>query len=186
MSRFDFIATPLAGVMLVQRQRLEDDRGFLSRMYCRDEFAAAGVEQSLAQINHTLTRHRGTVRGLHFQHPPHAETKLVSCMRGEVFDVAVDLRRGSPTLGRWHAEVLSAENARSLLIPEGMAHGFQALTDDCELVYLHTAAFEPAAEGVFNALDPRLGIAWPLSVAARSDRDRRAANVPADFPGVAG
>lgn len=184
MARFEFLPTPLAGALLVQRRRIDDERGFLSRMYCRDEFHAAGVAPALAQINHTLTRRRGSVRGLHFQRPPHAETKLVSCIRGEVFDVAVDLRRESPTFLAWHGEVLSPANERSLLIPEGFAHGFQTLTDDCELIYLHTAAYEPTAEGALNATDPRLSIAWPLPVGDMSPRDRQVAMLPGALEGL--
>ncbi|WP_298160274.1 dTDP-4-dehydrorhamnose 3,5-epimerase family protein, partial [Ferrovum sp.] len=141
MSRFDFVVTPLGGLMLVQRRAVEDDRGFLSRFYCSEEFRQAGIDKSVDQINHTLTRKKGAVRGLHFQYPPHAESKLVSCLKGEILDVAVDLRRDSPTFLHWHGEVLSAENRRSLLIPVGFAHGFQALTEDCELIYLHTASY---------------------------------------------
>lgn len=147
---------------------------------------AAGVSSKpLVQVNHTLTRRRGTVRGMHFQWPPHAETKFVSCLAGEILDVAVDLRRHSPTFLRWHGEILSVANQRSLLIPEGFAHGFQALTDDCELLYLHTAAYAPGAEGALNALDPRLAIAWPLPVTDRSERDCLHALVADDFEGLA-
>ena len=123
------------------------------------------------QVNHTLTAKRGTVRGLHFQCPPYAETKLVNCLRGEVFDVAVDLRQGSPTFLQWHAEILTANNHKTLLIPEGFAHGFQTLTEDCELLYFHTAAYQPSAEGGLNAQDPRLDIDWPTTVTELSARD---------------
>jgi dTDP-4-dehydrorhamnose 3,5-epimerase len=183
MARFDFVPTPIAGLTLVQRLRLEDSRGFLSRFYCADEFKVTGVHQSIAQINHTLTRSRGAVRGMHFQLPPHAETKVVSCLHGEVFDVAVDLRKNSPTFLQWHGALLSAENQRSLLIPEGFAHGFQALTDDCELIYLHTAAYQPAAEGAVNANDPRLAISWPLEITEMSDRDCAHPLLVAEFEG---
>ncbi|MDP3539063.1 MAG: dTDP-4-dehydrorhamnose 3,5-epimerase [Azonexus sp.] len=183
MARFDFVPTPIAGLTLVQRLRLEDNRGFLSRFYCAEEFKAAGVHQSIAQINHTLTRSKGTVRGMHFQLSPYAETKIVSCLHGEVFDVAVDLRKNSVTFLQWHGAVLSAENQRSLLIPEGFAHGFQALTDDCELIYLHTAAYQPDAEGAANANDPRLAIAWPLKITEMSDRDCAHPLLDAEFKG---
>lgn len=143
-----------------------------------------GVEHPIAQINHTLTSRAGTVRGMHFQYPPSAETKLVSCLRGEIFDVALDLRRGSATFLRWHGAVLSAGNRRSLLIREGFAHGFQALTDDCELIYLHTAAYRQEAEGAVNALDPHLAIAWPLPVTDLSDRDRNHPFIDSRFTGV--
>lgn len=184
MARFDFVRTPIAGLMLVQRQRLEDSRGFFSRFYCAEEFKALGVDQPIAQINHTLTRSKGAVRGMHFQSPPHAESKVVSCLHGEVFDVAVDLRKNSPTFLQWYGAVLSAENQRSLLIPKGFAHGFQALTDDCELIYLHTAAYQPAAEGAVHANDPRLAIAWPLDITEMSERDRAHPLLAAEFEGI--
>jgi dTDP-4-dehydrorhamnose 3,5-epimerase len=170
--------------MLVQRERLEDQRGFLSRFYCAEEFEAAGAKSAISQINHTLTRRKGTVRGMHFQFLPYAESKFVSCLRGEIFDVAIDLRRSSPTFLKWHGEVLSAQNQRSLLIPEGFAHGFQALTDDCEIIYLHTAPYSQPAEAALNALDPLLAISWPLEIAEMSDRDRGHAMLTAAFEGI--
>ncbi|MDD5383755.1 MAG: dTDP-4-dehydrorhamnose 3,5-epimerase [Gallionella sp.] len=184
MSRFDFIPTPLVGLMLVQRKAIEDHRGFLSRFYCADEFRATGITKPIAQINHTLTRQRGAVRGLHFQHPPHAEAKLVSCLKGEILDVAVDLRRDSSTFLHWHGEILSATNRKSLLIPEGYAHGFQALTGDCELIYLHTVVYHPEAEGALNVADPKLNIAWPLPIDDLSERDRNHPFIKSDFQGI--
>src|SRR5258706_1647533 len=130
--RFDIHATKLGAVVLTRKPR-SDERGFLERIYDVDELTDVVGARHLLQINRTLTRMRGTVRGMHFQRPPHAELKVVSCLRGAVFDVAVDLRKGSPTFLESHAELLSADNHRSLVIPEGFAHGFQALTDDVEL-----------------------------------------------------
>lgn len=184
-SRFDFSPTVLNDLFVVQRKAIEDDRGFLSRFYCSEEFAQAGMNKLIAQINHTLTRKKGAVRGLHFQHAPHAEMKLVSCLKGEVWDVAVDLRSGSSTFLQWHAEVLSAANRKSLLIPEGFAHGFQTLTEDCELIYLHTAAYHPESEGALNATDPQLNIAWPLAMTEISDRDRHHKLIEQSFRGIA-
>lgn len=184
MSRFDFIQTSLSGLKLVQRKALEDHRGFLSRLYCIKEFSEAGINKPIAQINHTLTRKKGAVRGLHFQHPPHAETKLVGCLKGEIWDVAVDLRKDSPTFLQWHGEILSADNRKSLLIPEGYAHGFQALTEDCELIYLHTTAYCPEAEGALNVADPKLKITWPLPIGDLSDRDRSHALIDQNFQGL--
>lgn len=184
MARFDFILTPLAGVKLVQRKTIEDQRGFLSRFYCADEFREAGMDKPIAQMNHTLTRTKGCVRGMHFQNPPHAEIKLVSCLHGEIFDVAVDLRRDSPTFLQWYGTLLSAQNGRSLLIPEGCAHGFQTLTEDCELIYLHTAAYHPESEGALNAADPRLGIAWPLAFSDISEKDRGHKLIEPYFQGI--
>jgi len=184
MSRFDFLPLPIAGLLLVQRQRLEDCRGSLSRFYCSEEFETAGIHKPIVQINYTQTHCKGAVRGLHFQVPPHAETKFVSCLHGEVFDVAVDLRKNSPTFLKWHGEVLSGDNQRSLLIPEGFAHGFQTLTADCELVYLHTSVYKPAFEGALNAADPRLAIAWPLAITEMSDRDRCHPLLSEHFEGI--
>jgi dTDP-4-dehydrorhamnose 3,5-epimerase len=171
MARFTHIDTPIAGLVLLQRHPIGDQRGYLERVFCRDELKAIIGDRDIIQINHTLTAKAGTVRGMHFQHPPHAEMKLVTCLRGEVFDVAVDLRQGSPTFLHWHAEHLSADNHRTLAIPEGFAHGFQTLTDDCELLYLHTAAYQPDAEDGLNALDPALAIPWPQPASERSARD---------------
>ena len=183
-SRFSFAATPLDGLWIVTRTPLEDSRGSLSRMWSAEEFFRQGWSRPVTQINHTLTRHRGTIRGLHFQFPPHAEDKLVSCLRGEIFDVAVDLRQNSPTFLNWHGVLLSAVNSRSLLIPRGFAHGFQALEDNCELLYLHSAAYCPDAEGGIDALDPRLGIAWPLPPGDRSPRDKAHPLLSSEFRGV--
>ncbi len=183
-ARFDVAPTPLDGVVTVDRKPVGDARGFLTRLYDAGELAGLGYPDGIVQINHTLTEKRGTVRGMHFQHPPHAETKLVSCIRGAVFDVAVDLRRHSPTFLKWHGEILSLKNNRALLIPQGFAHGFQALEDGTELLYLHSAAYAPDAEGALNQADPRLAIAWPLPVAELSARDRSHPMLDDDFEGI--
>lgn len=163
--------TALTGLQVLQRHPIGDRRGYFERLFCGDELAAWLGDRAVRQINRTTTDAAGTVRGLHFQHIPCAEAKLVSCLQGEVFDVAVDLRRHSPTFLQWHGEVLSGDNHRSLLIPEGFAHGFQTLVGGCELLYVHTAPHTPAAEGGVHPGDPRLGIAWPLPVSGLSPRD---------------
>lgn len=185
MSRFRIIDTTLPDLKVVIRERRGDERGFLSRLFCTDELAAAGWRRGIAQVNQSLTHRAGTVRGLHFQRPPDAEAKLVSCLRGRVWDVAVDLRAGSPTLLRWHAEELSPDNGRALLIPEGFAHGFQVLAPDSELLYLHSAPYSPVSEGGLNAADPRLAIDWPLPVGERSARDQSHPLLTDDFQGIA-
>lgn len=183
-ARFDILDTPIAGVQQLQRQPLGDQRGYFERLFCAEELRALLSGRPIVQINHSLTARRGAVRGLHFQYPPHAETKIVSCLRGAVWDVAVDLRQGSPTFLQWHAAILSADNHQTLLIPEGLAHGFQTLADDCELLYLHTAAYRADAEGALNVLDPRLEIAWPLPIAELSERDRTHPWITADYAGI--
>ncbi|TPQ28515.1 dTDP-4-dehydrorhamnose 3,5-epimerase [Methylomonas koyamae] len=184
LAQFEVVATPLAGLKLIRRRCSEDSRGYFSRFFCADELNAAGFSEPIVQINQTLTRRRGTVRGLHFQYPPHAETKLVSCLGGRIFDVAVDLRSGSPTFLHWYGVELSANNRESLLIPQGFAHGFQTLEDDCELLYLHSTAYAPSAEGALHALEPRVAIDWPLAITEMSERDRQHSNLPSDFQGI--
>jgi dTDP-4-dehydrorhamnose 3,5-epimerase len=185
VSRFVLQETSLAGLRAVRRQAIADERGFFSRFFCAQELAAAGFVLPIAQINHTRTQRRGAVRGLHYQSPPHCEDKFISCLRGEIFDVAVDLRRDSPTFLRWHGEVLSAANMTSLLVPQGFAHGFQTLSDECELIYLHSRPFAPDAEGGLNVRDPGLGIQWPLPLAEISARDAAWAFISRDFAGIA-
>lgn len=184
MSRFAVSDLPLAGLKLIERQPLGDSRGFLSRLFCAKELATAGWHKSIAQINHTYTAKRGTVRGLHYQQPPHAEMKLVTCIQGEVWDVAVDLRAGSPTFLHWHAELLSAGNHRAMLIPEGFSHGFQTLGDNVALLYCHTAHHNPDAEAALNAQDPHLAIKWPLTITEISARDANHPLIDAKFIGV--
>jgi dTDP-4-dehydrorhamnose 3,5-epimerase len=175
---------PLAGLKRVQRQLHSDERGVFARLFCADELAAAGWSGSVAQINHSHTHPNGTVRGLHYQRPPHAEAKLVSCLRGEVWDVAVDLRAHSPTFLQWHAERLSAQDGTALLIPPGFAHGFQVLSEEAELVYVHSAFYAPQAEAGLNATDPTLAIMWPLPVHTRSARDLVLPRLTPDFKGI--
>jgi dTDP-4-dehydrorhamnose 3,5-epimerase len=175
---------PLSGLFAVERKQLQDERGFFSRFFCAEELAEVGFKSPIAQVNHTLTRQKGAVRGLHFQYPPHAEDKFVSCLQGSVFDVAVDLRQGSPTFLQWHAQILSADNSTSLLIPSGFAHGFQALEDNCELIYLHSKPYCPAAEGALNLADPALNIHWPLPFSSMSARDAAHPLITAGFSGI--
>ena len=184
MSRFTLFDTPLAHLKIVERQRLGDARGFLTRLFCADALAVAGWHKPIAQINQTFTQKQGTVRGLHFQYSPHAEMKLVTCLHGAVWDVAVDLRSESSTFLQWHGEELSATNCRALLIPEGFAHGFQTLSDDCELLYLHSSAYASGAEAGLNPSDSRLSIAWPLAIAELSERDANHAMLDHQFKGV--
>jgi len=182
--RFEVSDGPLAGLTLLRRLRLGDDRGWLERLYCDDELRAVLGDRRIVQVNRTLTRQRGAVRGMHFQHAPHAEAKVITCLRGRVFDVAVDVRRGSPTFLKWHAEILDGTGETTFVIPEGFAHGFQALEPDSELLYFHTARYQADAEGALNAADPSLAIAWPLEIAERSERDRAHPMIGRDFAGA--
>jgi dTDP-4-dehydrorhamnose 3,5-epimerase len=185
LSRFEIYTTPLAGLNVVRRKTLKDARGSLSRIFCSEELAAIGWSKSVSQINHTYTSLRGTLRGLHYQIPPHAEAKLVTTIQGAVWDVAVDIRAGSPTFGQAYGCELSAENQCALLIPQGFAHGFQALQDNVHIIYLHSEPYSENCERGLNALDPAMAIHWPLPITLLSERDRGHALLATDFKGVA-
>jgi dTDP-4-dehydrorhamnose 3,5-epimerase len=168
------IATPIDGVWEVESDAHRDRRGSLTRLFCADAFEAAGAlpaGQRFVQVNLALTTLRGTVRGMHVQRAPALEHKLVRCLRGRIWDVAVDLRRGSPTFSRWHGVELDGGRSHALLLPPGCAHGFQALTDDVQLLYHHGAAWSPEHEAGVRHDDPRLAIRWPLPVTVLSPRD---------------
>jgi dTDP-4-dehydrorhamnose 3,5-epimerase len=181
---FTLTDTNITGLVVLERKPLGDNRGFFERLFCQDELSVLLQGKSIVQINHTLTKKAGALRGMHFQYPPCAELKLVSCLKGEVFDVAVDLRQNSSTFLHWHAEVLSADNFKTFVIPEGFAHGFQTLTAGCEMCYFHTAAHAAEAEGALNARDPRLNITWPKSITEQSERDQAHPMLRDDFDGI--
>ena len=179
--------TPIEGVVVVDTEVRRDDRGEFARLFCEATLASLMGGRHVVQVNRSLTRKTGSIRGLHFQHVPHAETKFVRCLRGRVFDVAVDLRERSSTFLRWHAVELSPENTRMLVIPDGCAHGFQTLAPDCELLYLHTAAYAPAAEGGVAWNDARIGVEWPLGTppgGGLSPRDAGLPRLSAQFGGL--
>ena len=184
MSHFILHSTPIDGLHVIEREPLGDSRGFLERMFCQNSLDQFLQGKTVCQSNRTLTRQKGTVRGLHFQNPPHAEIKIVTCLKGQVWDVAVDLRRGSPTFLEHHAVLLAADNHRSFLIPEGFAHGFQTLTSNCEMLYFHTADYNVEFEGALNAIDPLLSIPWPEPITERSERDVNHPMLVNNFRGI--
>lgn len=179
--------TPLPGLLVAESQIRADGRGTFARLFCKDDLAAALEGRDIVQLNHSCTRQRGTIRGLHYQRPPHAEMKFVRCLRGAVWDVAVDLRTGSSTFLQWHAVELSPGNARMLIVPEGCAHGYQTLEPDSELLYLHTAPYSAKSEDGVAWNDPTIAVRWPLPLPAAdgvSERDRRLAPLAQGFAGV--
>lgn len=175
---------PLDGLRLLERKTQGDNRGFFTRLFCAKELEVAGWCRPLTQINHSYTSLCGTVRGLHYQLPPHAEMKLVSCIQGAIWDVAVDLRQGSPSFLQWHAEELSATNKKSMLIPEGFGHGFQTLSDDATLLYCHSAEYSQESERGLNPKDPAISIDWPLDFREISSRDARHPFISQTFQGI--
>jgi len=184
LNRFEVFDLPIPGLKLVERKKIGDHRGFFVRLFCAEELATLGWSKPIVQVNQSFTDRRGTVRGMHFQHPPHVEMKMVLCLKGKVWDVALDIRAGSPTFLRWHAEVLSAENNRAFLIPEGFAHGFQTLTDKVELLYFHTAPYVPNVEDGINPCDPTIKISWPLPITEISERDESLPTIKPAFKGL--
>ena len=171
MSAMNFIPTPLAGVWLIEPQRREDERGWFARTFCEQEFSARGLIAQWPQCSTSFNAKKGTLRGLHWQAAPHAETKLVRCTRGALWDVVVDLRADSPTFRKWFATELTPDNGRAHYIPAGCAHGFQTLADDTEVFYqISVPHHSPSARGArWN--DPAFGIAWPLPCPILSPAD---------------
>jgi len=177
------IDTPIAGVKIVQSTSNADNRGSFTRWYCEKELAPILDSRRIVQINHSKTVKSGSIRGMHMQKPPHAEMKLIRCLRGRVWDVALDLRAGSPTFLKWYATELSEGSNMMIVIPEGCAHGFQAMEEDSELLYLHTAFYEPSSEFGVNYADPLISISWQLDPTDISDRDKNYKLLDAAFRG---
>ena len=176
--------TPLPDLQLIDTEPTSDSRGRFERLFCEQEWAQVRAGLRFIQSNLSTTSQRGTVRGMHFQRAPAAEAKLIRCVRGHVYDVAVDLRAGSPTFLRWHAIELRADEPREVFIPEGFAHGFQTLDDDVQLLYFHTVTWTPACEGGLRHDDPRLAIDWPFPPAHVSARDRVHPLLDDDYAGL--
>lgn len=184
MSALALTELPLLGLFCLQHKVHEDARGRFSRLFCEGSLDVAGQPFHVRQINHSVTREKGSVRGLHYQQAAQGEAKLITCMQGAVWDVAVDIRKGSATFLQWHAEYLVAGDGRSLLLPPGFAHGFQALSDDAQLLYLHSADYDPEYEGGLAVDDPRLAISWPLPIINLSTRDASHPLLDHHFQGV--
>jgi len=167
-----FTETILQGAYIIDIERREDSRGFFARAFCQQEFAALELTPIIAQANIAFNRYRGTLRGMHFQHPPAAESKIVRCTRGAILDIIVDLRPESDTYLQHVAVELTQDNHRALYVPERFAHGYQVLEDDTETSYQVGHVYTPSAEGGLRYDDPRLGLTWPLPVSAISEKDR--------------
>ena len=175
---------PPVNAALVEAMPFSDHRGIFARFFCSRELSEILGDRSIVNVNFSRTVKKGSVRGMHFQKPPHSEMKFVRCIKGEVYDVIVDIRPNSPTFLKWYGEVLTADNMKMLVVPEGFAHGFQILEENSELLYLHTAFYTPEAEGGVLHNDPTLNIAWPLEITDLSDRDRLYTPIGNDFEGI--
>jgi len=179
-----FIKTKLQGLYIIQPEPFKDNRGTFSRVFCERELKEIHFGKKIVQINQSFTKREGSIRGMHFQYPPNGEIKLVRCIAGRIFDVAVDLRNKSPTFLEWHSEVLSANNMKIMYIPEGFAHGFQTLQDDCDIVYFVSAFYSPESEGGIRYNDPKIKIEWPIKITEISEKDRNYPLIDQNFEGI--
>lgn len=184
MNRFEIEKTPIEGVFVVKAKPIGDARGYFERFFCSDEFNEIGFNAPVAQINHSLNNEVGVVRGIHFQWPPYNEMKLVRCINGEVYDVAVDLRKGSSTFLKYFGVKLSQQEHNYLLLPNGMGHAYQSLTAGAELIYVVSAPFTPEADCGLNPQDPAIGISWPVKIGQISDKDRNRKFIDKTFMGI--
>lgn len=179
-----FVKTPLTGVYVIKLEPFLDERGLFARTFCQKEFAKIGFHKQIVQINHSVTRQKGTIRGMHYQLPPVCEAKIIRCVQGKVFDVMMDLRMGSSTFKQWHGVELSQNNMSMVYIPERFAHGFQTLTDNVELIYHHSAFYSPEYERGLRFDDPALAIKWPLPEGAISPKDQSYPLIDGNFKGI--
>ena len=178
------IETEIKGLFIIIHKKLEDDRGFFTRTYCKNMFSEISFEKEFVQFNHSFNIQKGTVRGMHYQKPPFSETKLIRCVQGSIFDVAVDIRQNSPTFLQYFGVILSEKNMTSILIPEGFAHGFQALENNSSLIYHHTAFYKPEADAGIRHDDSQININWQLPVINLSKKDMSYPLLNTNFKGI--
>jgi dTDP-4-dehydrorhamnose 3,5-epimerase len=179
-----FTQTSLKGSYLIDLEPYNDERGWFARFYCKDEFKYIGHDKEWVQMNHSVTYEKGALRGMHFQVAPYREIKMVRSDAAAVYDVIIDLRKGSETFLKWFGAELSANNKRMMYIPEGFAHGFQCLSSDCQLIYFHTEFYKPGAEAGIRYNDPSIGIQWPLEATTVSNRDQSHPYLDENFKGI--
>ena len=179
-----FTETVLRGSFVIELELFVDERGWFARTYCKNEFSKIGHQKEWVQLNHSFTKQTGTIRGMHYQLPPFSEIKLVRCIAGAVYDVIIDIRKGSATFLQYVGVELSAANKKMIYIPEGFAHGFQALTDDCELIYHHSQFYTAGIEAGIRYDEPKINIKWPLQVTSISQRDNIHSLIDSNFKGI--
>ncbi len=180
----NFTKTNIEGLYIIETSSFIDERGLFVRLYCKEEFEKHGLILPLAQMNMSITKQKGAIRGMHFQNPPFAEIKLVRCLQGSCYDVVIDLRKGSPTFLQYHAEILTAQNMKALYIPKGFAHGFQTLEENTQLLYMHSEFYSPTHESAINYLDPKVKISWAMDVSELSEKDKNHPYITEDFKGL--
>lgn len=179
-----FFKTKIKGLYVAKLQPNNDSRGFFTRTYCEKEIKNIGIIKSIKQVNHSMTSKIGSIRGMHYQNPPYAENKIIRCIKGEIFDVVVDLRKNSDTFLHWHGEYLKPNDFKILIVPEGFAHGFQVIKKNSEIIYLNTENHDQKAESGILFNDKRLNIEWPLKVTDISKRDLKFKKINKNFKGI--
>ncbi|KKM66371.1 hypothetical protein LCGC14_1481850 [marine sediment metagenome] len=179
-----FIETKFKDMHVIEPQPFQDERGSFSRVFCEKEFKEIGLTKRIVQINYSATTKKGAIRGMHFQLPPAAEIKIVKCIRGSILDVGIDLRKNSSTFLQWYGEILSTDNMKMLIIPEGFAHGFQALEENIEMIYFVTEFYAPQYEGGVRYNDPKVKVEWPLEVTDISKKDIKWPYLDENFKGI--
>jgi dTDP-4-dehydrorhamnose 3,5-epimerase len=178
------IEAKIEGLKITQSESFKDDRGSFSRFFCAKELKLILNDRKIVQINYSITNNVGAIRGMHYQSKPCSEMKIIRCLKGRVYDVAVDLRKDSPTLLEWHAIELTPESNLAYVIPEGFAHGFQVLEENSQLLYLHTAFYSPEHEGAVRFDDPKINISWPLNPTDLSEKDKSHTYINEQFKGI--
>lgn len=179
-----FNSTFIEGLFTIQPEPIKDSRGWFARTFCKEEFKQIGHDAEWVQMNHSYTENAGTLRGMHFQLPPFEEIKLIRCVRGKVFDVAIDVRTGSKTFLKWFGTELSEENQTMIYIPRGFAHGFLTMEAGCELIYLHSAFYKPGFEGAIRYDDPQVKIDWPSEIKEMSEKDAGHKYLEINYKGI--
>jgi len=179
-----FIESKIQNVYIIEPEPFIDNRGMFARVFGKNEFKEIGHSKEIVNINHSITKKKGSIRGMHFQYPPKAEIKIVRCFKGTIHDVAIDIRKDSPTFLQYHSEILSADNMKMLYIPEGFAHGFQALNDNIEMIYFTTEVYSAEKEGGIRYNDPKIDIKWSLEVTDISKKDKELKLLKNDFKGI--
>lgn len=174
----------LNGAFIIELEPCKDSRGEFTRLFCQNEFGVLGWHKQIVQINHSFTIKKGVIRGLHFQNPPKAETKIVKCINGSVFDVCIDLRCGSPTFLNWYSNILSGDDHQMVYIPEGFAHGYQTLETNSELIYFHSEFYSPECESGVRYDDPLIAIKWPITITEISEKDKKHNYIHDNYKGI--
>ncbi len=184
MNNFSFENTKIKDLKIIKNNSFKDNRGSLARVFCNDFFSQLGWNKPIAQINYTSTKNKGTVKGMHYQIPPLSELKIVRCIKGKIFDVVVDLRKESKTFMKWHSEILTEDNGKCTMVLEGFAHGYQSLSDNCDIIYCHSAPYSKDHERAINPLDKLLGINWPIEISLISQKDKNIKMIDENFIGI--